>query len=120
MQNILIVDDSEFSRQQIRKILEKAGKKVVGEGQNGNEAVSLYKELKPDLLILDITMPELSGLDALILLKEEHPDIKVVMCSTLGSDHAIAECIEEGALGYVVKPFRPDMILEQINRIFPQ
>lgn len=117
MKNILIVDDSQFMREQMSNILKKAGKTVVGEGTNGKEAVELYKELQPDLAILDITMPEMSGLDALIQIKEEHPEARIIICSTLGSDEAIAECIGEGAVDYIVKPYRPDAIIEAINNI---
>ena len=101
--NILIVDDAAFMRMKLKDILEKNGYNVVGEAQNGLEAVSLYKEVKPDLVTMDITMPEMDGIEALKEIKAVDPAAKVIMCSAMGQQGMVMEAIKMGAIDFVGK-----------------
>jgi two-component system chemotaxis response regulator CheY len=105
MKDVLIIDDSKFMSTRLHEILEGLGKNVVGIAANGKEGVAMYKELKPEFVFLDINMPELSGKDALLQIMAFDPQAFVIMCSTMGSEEIIAECIEAGAQYYVLKPF---------------
>lgn len=118
MARILIVDDAKFMRMTLSNILTKAGHEVVGEAENGREAIELYRELKPDLVTLDITMPEMSGLDAVRKIKEEFPDAKIIMCSAMGQQRMVVEAIEAGAKDFIIKPFDEERVLDSIRRIF--
>lgn len=115
--NILITDDATFMRLMLKDILTKNGYNVIGEAQNGREAVDKYKELKPDLVTLDITMPEMDGLTALKHLKEADPNAKVIMCSAMGQQAMVIEAIQNGAKDFIVKPFQPDRVVEAIKKI---
>lgn len=117
MARILIVDDAKFMRLTLTNILLKANHEVVGEGENGLDAIRLYRELQPDLVTLDITMPEMSGLDAVKEIKKEFPQAKVVMCSAMGQQRMVVESIEAGAKDFIVKPFDEGRVLEAINRV---
>jgi two-component system, chemotaxis family, chemotaxis protein CheY len=118
MAKVLVVDDAKFMRMTLSNILNQAGHEVIGEGENGKEAVSLYRELKPDLVTLDITMPEMSGLEAVREIKKEFPSAKVIMCSAMGQQKMVVEAIEAGAKDFIVKPFDEARIVDAINRIF--
>jgi len=115
---VLVVDDAKFMRMTLSNILNKAGHEVIGEGENGKEAISLYRELKPDLVTLDITMPEMSGLEAVREIKKEFPSAKVIMCSAMGQQKMVVEAIEAGAKDFIVKPFDEARVVDAINRIF--
>ncbi|WP_100487692.1 response regulator [Sporolactobacillus pectinivorans] len=113
---ILIVDDAAFMRMMLKDILTKNGFEVVGEGANGNEAVSKYEELKPDLVTLDITMPELDGIQALKKIKAKDSDCKVIMCSAMGQQSMVIDAIQAGAKDFIVKPFQADRVIEAIKK----
>ncbi|MGG0718619.1 response regulator [Robertmurraya massiliosenegalensis] len=117
MARILIVDDAKFMRLTLSNILTKANHEVVGEGENGRDAVELYRELNPDLVTLDITMPEMSGLDAIKEIRNEFPNAKVIMCSAMGQQKMVVESIEAGAKDFIVKPFDEGRVLEAVNRV---
>jgi two-component system, chemotaxis family, chemotaxis protein CheY len=117
MARILIVDDAKFMRLTLSNILKNANHEVVGEGENGREAVKLYRELHPDLVTMDITMPVMSGLDAVKEIKMEFPDAKVVMCSAMGQQKMVVEAIEAGAKDFIVKPFDESRVTEAISRV---
>ena len=105
MKKILVVDDSEFMRRKMIELVEGLGHEIVGEAGDGFKAVELFKKLKPDLITLDITMPNMCGKEALMEIMGIDECASIIMCSTLGSEAAIAECIEEGAKAYIIKPF---------------
>ncbi|PLT32083.1 response regulator [Bacillus sp. V5-8f] len=117
MARILIVDDAKFMRLTLSNILTNARHDVVGEGANGKEAVEMFRELHPDLVTMDITMPVMSGLDAVKEIKQEFPDAKVVMCSAMGQQKMVVEAIEAGAKDFIVKPFEENRVIEAINRV---
>ncbi len=113
---ILIVDDATFMRSLLKDILSKTAYEVAGEATNGQEAVKLYSELQPDLVTMDITMPEMNGIDALKKIKELNPQAKVIMCSAMGQQAMVLEAIKSGARDFVVKPFQPDRVLEAVDK----
>ncbi|HIP17560.1 MAG TPA: response regulator [Methanothermococcus okinawensis] len=116
----LVVDDSAFMRNILKKILGSTNKYVVvGEAGNGKEAIEKARELKPDLITMDIVMPELTGIEATREIKKEFPDIKIVMCTSVDQEKKMIEAIDAGADGYIVKPFQAPKILEQLNKLFP-
>ncbi|ONI44517.1 two-component system response regulator [Candidatus Epulonipiscioides gigas] len=116
-QNILIVDDAAFMRMMIKDIVSKNGYDVAGEAENGQIAVAKYKELKPDLVLMDITMPEMDGIQAVKAIKAADPGAKVIMCSAMGQQAMVIEAIQAGAKDFIVKPFQADRILEAIKKV---
>ncbi len=116
MARVLVVDDAAFMRKMVTDALTKGGHEVVGEAGNGVEALTQYRELKPDLLTLDITMPEKDGLATLKELIELDPAAKVVMCSALGQESKVLESIKLGAKDFVVKPFQADRVIEAVGK----
>jgi two-component system chemotaxis response regulator CheY len=116
MAKILIVDDAAFMRMMIKEILTKNGFEVIGEAQDGKEAVTKYKELQPDLVTLDITMPEMDGLGALKEIRSYDPNAKVIMCSAMGQQAMVIDAIQAGAKDFIVKPFQADRVLEAIKK----
>ncbi|MCM3161353.1 MULTISPECIES: response regulator [Bacillaceae] len=117
MARILIVDDAKFMRMTLSNILIKANHEVVGEGENGLEAVTLFEKEQPDLVTLDITMPEKNGIQALKEIKEKYPDAKIIMCSAMGQQKMVVEAIEAGAKDFIVKPFDENRVLEAVGRV---
>ncbi|WP_368654825.1 response regulator [Ornithinibacillus sp. 4-3] len=115
-QKILIVDDAAFMRMMIKDILTKNGFEVVGEAQDGAEAVEKYKELEPDLVTMDITMPEMDGITALKEIKQVNPNAKVIMCSAMGQQAMVIDAIQAGAKDFIVKPFQADRVIEAIQK----
>ena len=113
---VLIVDDAAFMRMMLKDILSKNGFDVVGEAENGKEAVTKYEELKPDIVTMDITMPEMDGIAAVKEIKEKHSDAKVVMVSAMGQQAMVIEAIRSGAADFIVKPFQPDRVLEALGK----
>ncbi|RYM07173.1 response regulator [Sporolactobacillus sp. THM7-7] len=113
---ILVVDDAAFMRMMLKDILTKNGYEVVGEGANGQEAVAKYDELKPDLVTLDITMPEMDGIEALKKIKALDPECKVIMCSAMGQQTMVIDAIQAGAKDFIVKPFQADRVIEAIKK----
>jgi two-component system chemotaxis response regulator CheY len=116
MARVLIVDDAAFMRKMLGDVLTKGGHEVVGEAANGVEAVARYQELHPDIMTLDITMPEKDGISALKEVLALEPAAKVVMCSALGQESKVLESIKAGAKDFVVKPFQPPRVLDAIGR----
>lgn len=116
-QSILIVDDAAFMRMMIKDILVKNGFEVVGEAIDGVQGVEQYKELKPDLVILDITMPEKDGLTALKEMREMDPYASVIMCSAMGQQEMVIDAIQAGAKDFIVKPFQADRVVEAIRKV---
>jgi two-component system, chemotaxis family, chemotaxis protein CheY len=114
---IVIVDDAKFMRITLSNILMKGEHEVVGEGENGKDAIQLYRELKPQLMTMDITMPEMNGIDALREIKKEFPDAKIIMCSAMGQQKMVVEAIEAGAKDFIVKPFDEGRVINAINRV---
>lgn len=114
--NILIVDDAAFMRMMVKDILTKGGYNVVGEAENGVVAVQKYSELKPDLVTLDITMPEMDGIQALKKIKAIDANASVVMCSAMGQQAMVIESIQSGARDFIVKPFQPDRVIEAVKK----
>ena len=115
--NILICDDAAFMRMMIKDILTKNGYNVVGEAENGVKAIEMYTETKPDLVLMDITMPEVDGIQALKNIKAADPNAKVIMCSAMGQQAMVIESIQAGAKDFIVKPFQPDRVLEAVKKV---
>ncbi|ADL07872.1 response regulator [Thermosediminibacter oceani] len=116
MAGILIVDDAAFMRMMIKDILTKNGYEVAGEAENGAVAVEKYKELKPSLVVMDITMPEMDGIEAVRRIKSIDPDARIIMCSAMGQQAMVIDAIQAGARDFVVKPFQPDRVLEAVKK----
>ena len=114
---ILIVDDAAFMRMMLKDILNKNGYDVCGEASNGNEALEKYKELKPDLVTLDITMLEKDGISALKDIRAFDSGAKCIMCSAMGQQAMVIEAIQSGARDFIVKPFQADRVLESIRKV---
>ncbi len=120
MGRILVVDDAAFMRMMIKDILSKNGFEVVGEAENGQVAIEKYKELKPDLVTMDITMPELDGIGAVKEIKKINPAAVIVMCSAMGQQSMVIEAIQAGARDFIVKPFQADRVVEAIKKALGQ
>jgi two-component system, chemotaxis family, chemotaxis protein CheY len=114
---VLIVDDSAFMRNMLKNIISQSGATVVGEGADGQEAIDKVKELNPQIVFLDIMMPNVNGLEALKQIKVNNPNVKVVMCTSAGQDKIISEAVEAGASEFVKKPFKPDEINQIISKL---
>ena len=115
--NILICDDAAFMRMMIKDILTKNGYNVVGEAENGLKAVEKYTEKKPDLVLMDITMPEMDGIQALKKIKELDSGATVIMCSAMGQQAMVIESIQAGAKDFIVKPFQADRVIEAVKKV---
>ncbi|MBM7618998.1 response regulator [Bacillus haimaensis] len=113
---ILIVDDAAFMRMMIKDILSKNGYEVVAEAADGVQAVEKYKEHHPDLVTMDITMPEMDGITALKEIKAINPNAKVIMCSAMGQQAMVIDAIQAGAKDFIVKPFQADRVIEAIHK----
>lgn len=113
---ILIVDDAAFMRMMIKDILTKNGYEVVAEASDGMQAVEKYLELHPDLVTMDITMPEMDGITALKKIKEADPNAVVIMCSAMGQQAMVIDAIQAGAKDFIVKPFQADRVIEAIKK----
>lgn len=114
--NILICDDAAFMRMMIKNVLTKGGYTVAGEAENGLKAVEKYKEISPDLVLMDITMPEMDGIQALKEIKKIDGGAKVIMCSAMGQQAMVVESIQAGAKDFIVKPFQEDRVLEAVKK----
>jgi two-component system chemotaxis response regulator CheY len=113
---VMIVDDAAFMRMMLRDILVKNGFDVVGEADNGKVAVQLYSDLKPDVVTMDITMPEMDGISAIKEIRKADPSARVVMVSAMGQQAMVIEAIRSGAADFIVKPFQPDRVLEALSK----
>lgn len=114
---VLICDDAIFMRTMIADILRKAGFEIAGEASTGREAVLKYRELRPDLVTMDIVMPEMGGIEAVREILREDPAARILMCSAMGQQALVVEAIQLGAREYVVKPFQPSRVLEAVQRV---
>jgi len=113
---ILVVDDAAFMRMMIKDILTKNGYEVVGEASDGAQAIEKFKESNPDLITMDITMPEMDGITALKEIKKLDPGAKVIMCSAMGQQAMVIDAIQAGAKDFIVKPFQADRVIEAIKK----
>jgi len=113
---VLVVDDAAFMRMMIKDILTKNGYEIVGEAENGAVAVEKWKELRPDLTTMDITMPEMDGITAVKEIKKLEPGAKIIMCSAMGQQAMVIEAIQAGAKDFIVKPFQPDRVIEAVRK----
>jgi len=114
---VLVCDDAIFMRTMISDILSGAGYDVVGEAETGVQAIDRYKELKPDLVTMDIVMPDMGGIDAVREIVKGDPNAKILMCSAMGQQALVVEAIQAGAKDFVVKPFQPSRVLEAVQRV---
>lgn len=114
---VLIVDDAAFMRMMIKDILEKNGFQVVGEANNGLKAVEIYKNERPDVVTMDITMPDMDGIEAVKEIRAFDPSAKVIMCSAMGQQTMVMDAIRAGARDFIVKPFQADRVLEAIRKV---
>jgi len=114
---ILLVDDSKVSRSSLKDILIKNGYEVAGEAGNGKAAVEQYGELQPDLVLMDVIMPEMDGVEALKKIKALDPDARIIMLAAVGQQAMVMEAIQIGAVDFVVKPFQADRILESVKKV---
>lgn len=117
MKRVMVCDDAAFMRMMIKDILTKNGYNIAGEAENGAKAVEKYNELKPDLVLMDITMPEMDGIQALKKIKEADPGASVIMCSAMGQQAMVIESIQSGAKDFIVKPFQADRVLEAVQKV---
>lgn len=116
MAKILVTDDSMFMRNMIKTMIASEGYETCEAG-NGKQMLEVYEKELPDVVTLDITMPEMDGLEALRLLRKKHPDAKVVMCSAMGQQAMVIEAIQAGAVNFLVKPFEKEKVLESLHKI---
>ncbi|HEL9159963.1 TPA: response regulator [Listeria monocytogenes] len=116
MLKLLIVDDAMFMRTMIKNIVKDSDFEVVAEAENGLEAVKKYDEVKPDIVTLDITMPEMDGLEALAQIMAKDPSAKVIMCSAMGQQGMVVDAIKKGAKDFIVKTFQADRVLEALEK----
>ncbi|WP_129596951.1 response regulator [Anaerophilus nitritogenes] len=114
---ILVVDDAAFMRMMVKDVLIKYGFDVVGEAENGAKAIEKYKELDPELVIMDITMPEVDGIQAVKEIKKINPGSKIIMCSAMGQQAMVIEAIQAGAADFIVKPFQADRVVEAVKKV---
>lgn len=117
MKNVLIVDDAAFMRMSLKMTLEKNGYVIVGEAPNGKIAVDKYKELQPDIVTMDITMPEMTGIEALQEIKKNDPEANVVMVSAMGQELLVKEAILNGAKSFIVKPFTENTLIKALEKL---
>jgi two-component system, chemotaxis family, chemotaxis protein CheY len=114
---VLVCDDAVFMRTMLSDILQQAGFTVVGEVGTGTLAVEKYQELRPDLVTMDIVMPDMGGIDAVRAITALDPDARIVMCSAMGQQALVVDAIQAGAKDFVVKPFQPSRVLEAVQRV---
>lgn len=114
---VLIVDDAAFMRIKLKDILEKNNYEVAGEAENGLEAIEKYKELSPDIVTMDITMPEMDGVEALKVIREHDPSAKILMCSAMGQQSMVMDAIRAGAVDFIVKPFDTERVIHALDKV---
>ena len=117
MNSVLIVDDASFMRLNLKQILEEDEYEVAGEAENGREAVEKYQDLDPDIVTMDITMPEMDGLEAIKAIKDIDPGANIVVVSAMGQQKMVIEAIEAGAEDFIVKPFKDERVIEALNKV---
>ena len=114
---VLIVDDAAFMRMMLKNIMEKYDIEVVGEAENGQQAIYKYRNLCPDIVTMDITMPEMDGLEATREIIKNYPHAKIIICSAMGQSTMVIEAIRAGAKEFIVKPFKEDLVIQKIRRV---
>ncbi|MBN2554191.1 MAG: response regulator [Spirochaetales bacterium] len=114
--SVLLADDLYFMRMVQKEVLEAKGFKIVGEASTGTEAVARYQEMRPDIVVLDITMPEMNGLEAMKKIFEIDPQARIIICSAIGQQNLIVDAINSGIKDFIVKPFKPERLLSAINK----
>lgn len=117
MAKVLIVDDAAFMRKTLALIFQQNGYEVGGEAENGAQALTRYKELKPDLVTMDITMPEMDGIQAVKAIKAFDPDCKIIVISAMGQESLVREAVLSGAKGFIVKPFKEDVVISTAKKV---
>ena len=114
---ILVVDDASFMRMMIKNILTDNGYEIIGEAENGIEALKRYKELEPDLVTMDITMPDMDGIETVKRILRFDNEAKIIMCSAMGQKAMVIEAIEKGAKDFIVKPFKEDRVIGAVENV---
>jgi two-component system, chemotaxis family, chemotaxis protein CheY len=114
---LMVVDDTLFMRRMLRDLLTRGGYEVIAEARNGREALEYYQQSHPDLVIMDITMPEMDGIQAVGAIRKVDPQARIVMCSALGQDGPVMEALQAGAQDFVLKPFVPEKVLEAVEKV---
>ncbi len=114
---VLVVDDAAFMRMMIKDILRKGGYEVIGEAEDGSKAVEKFKELRPDLVTMDITMPDMDGITAVKEIRKIDGNAMIIMCSAMGQQAMVIDAIQAGAKDFVVKPFQPERVLEAVRKV---
>lgn len=114
---VMIVDDAFFIRVTLKQVLEKNGYQVVGEAANGSEAVEKYEQLDPDLVTMDITMPDMDGIAALKAIKKRNPQAKIIMISAMGQEKHVKEAVISGACGFILKPFNEEQVIRGLSKL---
>lgn len=114
---VLITDDALFMRVTLKNILEKNGYEIAGEAANGHESLEMYQKVKPDLVTMDITMPEMDGISAVKEIRKHDPAANIIMCTAMGQKQMVMEAVAAGAKDFIVKPFQPDKVIEAIQKI---
>jgi two-component system chemotaxis response regulator CheY len=114
---VLITDDALFMRVTLKNILEKSGYEIAGEASNGKESVDLYQQTKPDVVTMDITMPEMDGISAVREIKKHDPSANIIMCTAMGQKQMVMEAVAAGAKDFIVKPFQPEKVIEAIQKL---
>ena len=117
MKRVMVCDDAAFMRMMIKDILTKNGYEIAAEAENGQKAVEKYPEAKPDLVLMDITMPEMDGIEALKAIREKDGNAAVIMCSAMGQQAMVIEAIQAGAKDFIVKPFQAERVLEAVKKV---
>ncbi|MBQ0136326.1 MAG: response regulator [Oscillospiraceae bacterium] len=116
MAKIMIVDDAAFMRMMLKDILSEAGFTKIVEAKNGNEALILHKVECPEIVILDVTMPDIDGIDVLFKMKQFQENTKVIMCSSMGQEDMVTKCFEKGADDFIMKPFKPERVIQAVSQ----
>ncbi|PAV29379.1 two-component system response regulator [Virgibacillus profundi] len=120
MAKILVVDDAKFMRVTLAAMLEQGHHEIIGEAENGKEAIERYKELQPELFTMDITMPVMNGIDAIKEIMELDSNAKIIVCSAMGQQKVVVEAIESGAKDFIVKPFDENRVFETVDRVLSE
>lgn len=117
MAKVLIIDDASFMRLSLKSMLERNGFEVVGEAENGEIGIIKYKEVSPDIVTMDVTMPKMDGVQTLKLIKEYDPKARVVMVTAMGQEQIVKQAVLSGAKSFIVKPFKEDRLVETLNKV---
>ena len=114
---ILIVDDASFMRMMLRNILTSHGYVIVGEAENGIKAIEAYQQLRPDIMLIDLIMPEMGGIEAVTKIVELDANAKIIICSAMGQQALVVEAMQAGAGDFIIKPFQPTSVIEAVQKL---